>query len=310
VARQAVRGTKEATVGAFDASALAASITYPRLVGDNAFGAQPTPNISYVRDAAGSNRRVQAVHGNYATKGKLATLGYYSQAKLLLPWACNLINDTGGNLKPAYTMTFDWQYQLEDSGGTMAFRRFLGAYCEDFTFKASNSGDGVKWAADFGFNYLTPATITVTDFAMPTLDKYPADQPAIFQQAAGLFTLGSSRVGFRSLEISVKNIFDVIYDEGTYPQAIKWCGRDVSFKTVLRFKSLGDRTDFEAVTAKTASIAITDGTTTITFDFKTNSIFGTLGDELPLGKAHYQNTDLMVMLDSTAGTDLAVTIAP
>ena len=310
MARQALRFTQEVVPGTFPGSPAAGTQTNLRLVGDDAYPGRVAPNLFYVRDAAGSNRNVAAGAATFKCDGSLSTLLYYSQAKLMLPWACNIISDGGGSFKPAYTGTFDHLAQMEDAGPTLIYDRSLGAVCESVTIRGTNGGDGVKVTFAATFKYLGIATITATDFPMPALTAYPAGQPVVFEQIAGNFSLGGARTGFRSFEIQVKHVIDQIYDESAYPQAIKWCGRDVSWKVDMRHRSVADRAAFNAVTAQTASIALTDGTTTITFDFKTNNIISAVTDSQPLAKAHYQSLDGMVLVDAAAGTDLAVTVAP
>lgn len=310
MARQGLRWTKEVTPGTFPGSPAGGTQEYIRLVGDDAYPGRVEPNTFFVRDAAGSNRNVAAGMATWKCQGSLSTLLYYAQAKNLVLWACNIISDGAGGFKPAFTGAFDHYSQMEDAGPTVVYDRSLGCVCDSVTIKGTNTGDGVKITFAASFLYTGVATITGTDFPPPALTLFPAGSPAVFPHVAGNFSLGGARTGFRSFEITVKHILDQIYDESPYPQAIKWCGRDVTLKVDVRHRSQADRTAFNAVSAQTSALSLFDGTTTIAFNFQTASIISGLTDSQPLAKAHYQSLDATVLLDASTGTDLTVTVSP
>ncbi|WP_422929042.1 hypothetical protein [Singulisphaera sp. PoT] len=301
---RAVRFTKEVTPGVFPTSPAAGTQSVLRLHANESFEAQPTPIHYNVRDAGGSNRVVQTGSAQSGTGGKLMTLFYFSQAKLLLPWALSLAGAPLG----VGTGTFDYVWQLED--GTFAYRRYLGATCKRFQLSANNSGDGVLCALAFDFDYLAVASITNTDFAVPALTAYPSDQPVVFQQLVGGLTLGSSRTNFKEISLSVENQTKPLYDEFKFPSAIRWLGRDVTFNSSFRYKSQADRTALESVSAQTASLAFTDGTNTTTFDLKTAGVIRSVSDSMPLNDAAYQGLSFASLLDATAGTDISVATTP
>ena len=310
MARQVLRFTQEVTPGTFQASAPAAQVTVLRLTGDDAFPGRPEPNIAYVTDAGGSNRRVAAAYGTMKCSGSFSTLSYFSQAKLLYPWMFNIISDGAGSFIPPYTFTMDHLIQTEASTPTFVYRRYLGCYAGDSQIRANNQGNGIFVSIGASFEYLAVSeTVTVTDIPMPALTDYPSGNPIIFQQAAGLYTVGTARTNFRSAHVRCANVLDQIYDESKYPQAIKWCGRVVSFGSENRYKSDADRLAFEAVTAQSASLGFTDSVNLVSFDFKTQNVFSSVGDSLPLGKAHYQTVELQSLL-TAASTDLVVTVTP
>lgn len=309
MARQRLKGTKETTPGVFPGSPAAGTQIAIRLVGDDAYPTRFQPNVVTIRDAAGSNRNVAALFGTRRTTGSLNTLLWYPYAKLLLPWGMNLVAD-GEDFKPAYTMAYDFAEQMEDAGRTMRYYRHLGNYCDTMTVRGTNSGDGIKVTVSATMVALAEATITVADFAAPTLADYPAGDPAIFEDIAGLLSYGGAVTSVRSFEVMVKNKLAVLYDESETPQDVKWCGRDVTWKAELRHKTNAHRVAFDAVTKRSASLALSNGTDTITFDFKTSNALSALTDKLPLGDAHYQTLDSMVLVDSTSATDLIVTVAP
>jgi hypothetical protein len=305
-----LRFTKETTPGTFNTAATSADKTFIRITGDNAFPDRSIPNIYYVRDAAASNRNVQVDFGTKTATGRFESLVYASQAKLLLPWGCNLVS-AGLSFALPYTFTVDHLLQLEGATFPVLYKRYLGVTCQDMMLKAGNQGDAQKFALSATFWYLSTADITVTDFATPALTDYPSDLPMKFQQLAGGVTINSSAVvGFKSYELTVKNMTKGIYDESEMPQFIGWYGRDVSFRVEPRFKSSAERAAFDGVTARSATVILTDGTNTITFDHKSQNIITSLSDSTPLGDAFYQNETISSMVDATAGTDFVCTITP
>jgi hypothetical protein len=310
MARQALRFTKELTPGTFQAAAPPTDQTLIRIDRDGAFTARPTPNRFEVRTADTGNRLAQTGYGTMGTVGRFPTLFYFSQAKLLIPWACNIVAD-GGGWKPAYTATLDYFVEHEDTGRTLFFQRYLGSSCTTFRLSGNNAGEGVKMNLDFGFVYLAEAVITATDFPMPALSAYNTDAPVTFEMMAGGVSLGGARSSFKAFELNVANVLDVDYDESVYPQAIKWCGRNVNGSLNFRWKTDTDRTNFHnVVTGIAASFAVTNGTTTTTFSHNGQNTISGVDDTTPLASSHYQNVAFMTYMDFTAGTDFSATTTP
>lgn len=300
--RQALRLTKETTPGTYNASAVSTDIAHIRIVGDDGFPERSVPNIYYVRDAAGSNRKVQADFGTKTCTGRFNSLLYNSQASLILSWGLNLIS-AGLSFNAPYTLTIDHLMQLED-GSTVVYDRYLGCYPGDISLRAGNSGDANKFALACTFLYLNYVSITSSDYATPTLDKFPADLPLKFQQLAGGITLdGSSFAGFKSFQFDNKNMTKANYDESVYPQAIGWYGRDISARIEARYKSNAQRLAFNAITQSPFKVILSDGTNQNTFDFKNENIRMSLSDATPMGDAFYQTIEFGALLDGTAGTD-------
>lgn len=301
---QAVRLTTEATPGTFNGSGTATTI---RLSKSNAFPGRVTPIINNIRDAAGTNRVVHSRSSQFGTKGKFGTLLYFgAQSKVLLPWAINI---TGSPLGMS-SVTMDHMIQIEDGSGTMVYERYLGCYCDQMHLAAANGGEGVLVYMDFDFTFMGIAAITGTDFPTPALTGYPTGAEAVFQQMDGGFTLGSTVASFKSFDMTIKNILRPQYDAKAYPQRIRWCGRDVDFKTKVLYSATTPRSDFQALTAKTCSMVLTDGTNSITLDFKTSGLYTSVEDDLPLDDEASQTLSVMPRLDTSAATDVSLTIAP
>lgn len=306
---QAVRVTKEVTAGTFPPSPAAGTQTILRLTENSSFPTQHKALYWTVRDAGGSNRPVQTGTAQFDTAGKFMTLFYPSQAKLLLDWAITL-GGTFPVLVPQ-SFTIDHVQVTEDPSFTLRYRRYLGCYCENFNLTANNTAASSRAKLEFDFRYTNISdTITVTDFPTPALSDYPQEQPYGLQEAGTGFTLGTSRSSFTMLNLSVKNILRPLYDESALPQAIRWCGRDVTLGTRVRFKTLTDQSNFEAQTALACALVFNDGTTTTTFDLQSQTRVSQFTREQPLDNVPYSPLTAMAYLDGTSGTDLTVAVAP
>jgi hypothetical protein len=299
--RECLRITTEAVPGTYNGGGTATII---RLTKDNSFTGIPEPLRYMIRDAGSSNRLAQTGYGQVGTKCKLMTPWYFSQA--LIPLA--IATGSGPLVLP--TVTIDHMTMMEDSGNTKIYTRYLGCTVSDLSIACSNTPASIYATLDFDFDFLGVAAITVSDFPDQALSAYNTDKPVLFTQAAGAFSLHGARTGFRMFNMKISNINDVIYDESHYPQAIKWCGRNISAATDFRFKSLADRNDYQAQTAVTAQIAFTDGTNTGTFNFETASFINKVDDSLNLNSAHRQNVGWDAYLDYSAGLDFAYAQTP
>jgi hypothetical protein len=305
----AARFTREVVPGTYQATPPAADTAIIGLFGDDAFPGRLEPiRWGPILDAGGSNRPVMDGASQQATKGSINTLLFLSQAKALLPWMFTV----AGTPLDAQSATFDHKYRMGDASSTLVYQRHLGAKCRQATLTAGNNGRANLFALSAQYDFLSAATITNTDFATPVLTDYPwaTATPATFQMTAGGFTLNAARTKFRSLEISVANTTEPLYDEGVTPNTIFWGGRRVTLKASFRLVSQADRADFLAVTSRAATVVITDGTTTVTFAFHANCKYTEATDSLPLGGAPYQMLTAEALVDATAGSDLDVTIAP
>lgn len=308
MAFQAVRATKEVTPGTYQTTPPAGDVALIRLTGDNPFPGRKEPMPYVIRDVAGTNRPVQTGAGQFSTKGSIAaTPMYFSQAKVMLPWACTIAGsplDTG-------SITLDYKKQLADSGGTLVYDRQLGCKCRTFRLGASSTPQGSVVMLNYDYDFLNTATITATDFPAVALSAYPTDQPVTFQLSAGGLTLVSSgRTKYSEISLSVTNILDPLYDEGATPDRIWWGGRDVVLTAKFRLTAQTDRAAYNALSAQNCSLVFTDGTTTVTFDLKGAVRITKVDDDLPMGGAPYQMLTVGGYLDTTAGTDLTVAITP
>jgi hypothetical protein len=307
MAFQAVRATKEVTAGTYQTSPPGSDVAQIRLTGDNAFPGRKEPLPYVLRDVSGSNRPVQTGAPQFSTKGSLTTPFYFSQANVLLPWACTL----SGSPPDLPSMTFDHKYQMADGSGTLVYQRMLGCKCRTFRLGATSTPQGSVAMQSYDFDFFNTATITSSDFGAIALSAYPTDQPVTFQLSAGGLELNTAaRTLYSEVSLAVTNLLDPLYDESATPTRIWWGGRDIVLTVKFRLVSQADRAAWNALTALGCSLVFTDGVTTVTFDLQGAVRITDVKDDLPMGGAPYQMLTCGGYLDTTVGTDLTVTVLP
>ena len=311
-AREFLRITKEVTFGTYQASPPTSDVCVIQLTAPNAFTMRPVPRFANTRSAGASNRPVTTQSAQVEVKGKLNTLLYPSQAKVMLPWAITL----SGTVLDLGSVTIDHAFRLDD-GSALTYRRYLGCKVDALALSASNSGDAIRMATSYDITAQKPATITVSDLPEPaygTAPTYPGDNPYLFEQSKSLISIGGvTRANYRSFGLNVKNILRGPFDENQYISSLHWSGRDVSFDLDARILAATDRAALEAVTQQALSVGLTDGTNTCTLNAQGNCYIKSVSDDLAWGDpGFYQKLMMEAYLDTTAGTptDLTVTNAP
>ena len=303
MSRQALRLTLEdpTAPGVFDADATQKTllrVTEP-------FTDFPKPIQWIIRDAASSNRRVQIGSEQTETTIRVRSIVFYDQAKLILPAFCTPVA-TNPFLQ---TFTIDYFDSLDD--GTKAYTRHLGMTPQNLTLQATNSGNGVLMMMDMTFMGRDWShALTATEFPEPALSDYDYSHPAVFQDLKGNVTIGSAVTGFKDFSLSIKNTLDPLYDENQNPTPTFYGARDVDWAMSFRYKSASYRADYEATAAKAVQFAMTDGTTTLTFNLHAANYYTDLARERPFDRAFYDKISGGAFLDVAAGDDLTLTVAP
>jgi hypothetical protein len=310
-AREYAKITTETAFGVFPTTPPATVQAVLHLPQGNSQGVRGKPVHFTERSAGGSNRRVLMGSQQIKIGGKVSTKFFPSQGKILIPPAITLSGS------PFDLGSFSLEHGIAlDDGSSTILTRYLGCKVADFTLKASNSAAGTVTQIDYGLIAQSKMAPTSVQFAEPvygTAPTYPADNPFLFQQTKGLLTIGGVRTSYSELTLHVQNKLRAPFDENQYVSSIRWSGRDVSMTAKLRYLSLQDRIDFEAVTKKTASLAFTDGTNTGTFAMNTVNFITDMSDDLPFdGEGYYQMLTIENFFDPTAGTvnDITYTQTP
>lgn len=303
MARQVYELIKEVTPGTTPGSPAMGTTTFIRLV--SPVVDQPKKLMWQVRSAEGSNRRIQTGSAQNGLGLRISSLFYLSQAKLLIPAFCT---PTGG-FPGLTTFTAKSFLTMEDSGATKKYTTWRGLTPESLHIHATNSGEGVKIAMDMTF--IARSFDHTTTLADPALTVYPADLPMVFEQlAGGNLSVGGRSTAFSSFDLTIKNVLDPNYDENANPTPGFYGSRDVDWKAKFRYLDNDFRDDYEAVAAKSVSFVLTDGTTTVTFNCNDANYYSDVADDKPFDKSFAQDISGEVYLDTAAGDDLTVTVAP
>lgn len=302
-ARHYIRLTKEATFKTFNASPGANEQIILQVPSGNASTIRNQPLMWTERSAGASNRKVMTGSRTNALAGKLTQKLFPSQAAFWMPQIFTLAGT------PLDLASFTMDEVLVMSTGTKKYHRTLGCKVDTAMLKANNTPGGMVWSMDLDIVGSTPATITVSDFAEPAITDYPTDNPYVFQDCAGNLTVGSSFTNFESLTLSVKNILPKDqFDEYQYLQRIPWCGRDIEFDLKVLYKGTTLRTDLEGIAAIAVSCVLDDGTVATTLDMEATNYITDVADDMPFESSYKQAVKITNLLDTTAGTDITVTV--
>jgi Phage tail tube protein len=313
-----LRITQEAAFGVFP-TASPVSI-FVRLSGDNAFTPMTDPEFFTVMD--GSGLGVPALFGS-ATSSNTSTLTTevtYSQAAFLLGWALQRLNTAQTepwtttelpNDLASCTLDFAWS-QFDTT--TLKTKRYLGAKVASLNLAGSK--DSPKVMATFALVASTPQGNTFDGSTDPTLTApaptvYPTDV-AVFQHLKGNVTIDSvARSNFESFNLSVQNVLVPYWDESRFPNAIRLGGRTVTASAKWRLKSsVTDRTSYESNATQSALFEFVNpgASHSISLNFNTNGYISAYKEDLQLQREVYYTWTLASYLDTTAGSDLTLTV--
>ena len=198
---------------------------------------------------------------------------------------------------------------LEDPAGTTVYRRYLGVMVDQCQITASERDPLVRLALQLTAQ--KPATITATDFPEPHATDYPDDPPYVFTMVGGAFTLGTSRAEFEQFQVTIKNMLDARFMASQYLTRLKYVGRDVDFSCKFPYVATVDRSDYESVTAVSASLAFSNGSHSLGFNFHGRNFYASVEDDLALDKIHVQSIDIECYFDPSQAppADLTVTVS-
>jgi Phage tail tube protein len=315
--KRALRITQEGVYNTYHSSSPVA--IWVRLDQPDAFKVMTSPQFYSIM--SGSGFAVQAQAGS-ATTGLAATLStplHYSQSSFLLGWALTRIASgtspwtTGEINGDLASCTLDYIYTNFD--GTERTKRFKGVKVASLGLSGSTQSPvmrlslGLVASTPEGNSFDSSSDPTVSD---PADSSFPTDQ-VLFQHASGHLSLNNAaRSNFQSLSLSVQNKIKAYFDESRFANLVRMNGRSCSLAGVSRLKATpNDRATFEAATALTGTntLAFTNGTNTITLDFKSNNYFSQIDESFPLDEEIYYSWSMMNQLDTSAGADFSFTYA-
>lgn len=312
MAREFLRLTQETAFNVFPTTPGVGSQLIVSLPQSNSFTMQPKVDPYMIRSAGFNNRRVMTGSFTADLPGNIMTYIRPNQAAYLFGLASNL---TGGNCLDLASFTADNAWMLEDGSCSPEYRRFTGCKC-NLSFQLTNTGQGSLMLATMAIMAAgaTPLTgsgsISVTDFPTPAAGDYPDNtRPYSFFDCAGGLTIGGARTDFMSLGFDFGNILKSFRGETKYPSRISWRGRDPKLTVKCLYKTLADRINYEAVTPVTVSVTFTEGPNSVALNLHGVNVISNIEDDRPIDDFFVQTLTIENLIDTTAGTDLTVTVA-
>lgn len=325
--REYVWLVKESAFGVPKTSPVAGTDSlYIRLVEGNSFSMVASPVIEDIPYGGGLAINADAVSDHYECKGGLKTKLYPAQAKLLVPWLATRINS--GQTAPWTTTeppgdlaSCTVYHAVRRSDGTFKRLAYRGVKCAGGTIDVSRGSTTATISLDLVGSQSsgnafdgTPDPDTV-EFPPPADADFPLG-PFTFVMTRGHLSVGSTRTQYESLSIKFQNAMDPRWFENSYVTINPFCGRSTTLEAALMLKATpDDRSDFEAITAKTASVEFHNGVTgqNMTIQFNGNNHVSALPFDLPLNQVFMQPLTLMNKWDaaasSSANQDVTVTFA-
>jgi hypothetical protein len=294
-ATQWTRHTYEVTYGVYDT--LAGNFTWQQLINGASFKPKGSPNPYIIRSADGGNLRTKTNSRRTSYGFNISTPLYPTQAAFFINAACTLITVSGR--KQVQSFTADYFDGVE-------VQRCLGCRIRNATLTADNTRDYWMFEADGDFQkYDTPPTLTE-----PAASVFPAETPYEFQDSAGLVTLSSVVVGYKSLSIMIKNMLKPNFNESPTIQALDYTGRDVDWRIVKENTLAIGRTRFENRTAVAGSVGFAQASPAHSVTLNTQGKVYYNGRDVTrdFEDNQYETLDLIALKDPATGTDLVATI--
>jgi hypothetical protein len=293
--------------------------TVIRLDDGNAFAMRAKPKLWEI--PFGGGVAIPAVTGSEQMEvgGALKTKFYVEQALFLLNLAITRI--TSGSLPYANAerigdlVSFTVDHAYERSDGTLRRRRYVGCKVAGLELECSADNQLASLSLDLvastpqGNSFDSSVDPTSTVFPEPGLADYPTT-PLTFRQTSGGLTLGSVLTQYDSVKISIKNKMDVRFDESRFANRIRFLGRESTLDAKLFLKPSPDqRSLYEAVTARTASLAFNTGVKTVTINYQGQNFATADEDDFAIDKEFYETVSIRNMIDTTAGKDISILVA-
>ena len=298
-ARRYLRLTPETVWGTYDDEATPLIIDLDTA---NSYTVRPKPITVDVRTAGGRNRRHRKISKKTSLTGNFNMLLAGSHAAAIKTWICAApTTDAIGS------MTVDYVIQMDNSSHTKVYSRDLGMKVMQCGINSSEQAQLVRLALQLVGKQR--AVIDVDDFAEPAAADYPDDAYFTHQDLSGAFSISSSRTEFETLNVTIKNMFDVKFFESEFPTRIDFCGRDVDWTSKLAYKIATDRSNMESVTPVTAGATWNNGVNTFALAFQGKNHYDNVEDDLDDSKVWLQELSMQSFWDYAAGTpnDFAIT---
>jgi hypothetical protein len=321
-AREFLWIVKESSLGTVMASPVAGTDSiYIRLVDGNSFSMVAEPVIEEIPYGGGFAVTAEAISDHYGCKGQLKTKLYPSQAPLLMGLLMTRVDGSGHpwtTTEPVGDLaSVSIYHAVRRSDGTYRRKRFAGCKAAGGRIEVSRQSTTAMLTLDlqacrsYGNAMDGSSDPDGTEFPAPGEVDYPVG-PYTFKQSAGGVTVGSVRTQYESLAIAIRNALDGRWFETSYLTVNQFCGRKSTLDIDLYLKaSPDDRSAFEAITAKAASVVLTNGVTgqNMTLQYNGQNTISALPYDLPLNQVFLQKLSLMNRFDPSASGDISVSFA-
>jgi len=294
-----------------------ANAFYIRLDGANTFTMRPRPVMVAVPYGGGVAIDAFRVSDKIECKGRLVTKLYAGAlSQFLLQWGGQQINTAQTSpwttTEPAGDLaSVSCYHAITRSDGSIKRRVYLGCKVDGWDVEVSEDSTIATLALDIsgstpqGNQFDSSTDPSATTFPAPTDPQLPPN-PYIFIHASGGLTIGSARTQFQSLKLASKNVIARRFWANRFVSLMRWVGRSTTLEAVNFYAPTpDDRTSYEGLTTETTSLALSNGTHSVTFNMNTASVISQFEDQLPLNDLYTQTMTITNQWDSTAGSDLA-----
>jgi len=294
-----------------------ANAFYIRLDGANTFTMRPRPVMVAVPYGGGVAIDAFRVSDKIECKGRLVTKLYAGAlSQFLLQWGGQQINTAQTSpwttTEPAGDLaSVSCYHAITRSDGSIKRRVYLGCKVDGWDVEVSEDSTIATLALDIsgstpqGNQFDSSTDPSATTFPAPTDPQLPTN-PYVFIHASGGLTIGSARTQFQSLKLASKNVIARRFWANRFVSLMRWVGRSTTLEAVNFYAPTpDDRTSYEGLTTETTSLALSNGTHSVTFNMNTASVISQFEDQLPLNDLYTQTMTITNQWDSTAGSDLA-----
>ena len=294
-----------------------ANAFYIRLDGANTFTMRPRPVMVAVPYGGGVAIDAFRVSDKIECKGRLVTKLYAGAlSQFLLQWGGQQINTAQTSpwttTEPAGDLaSVSCYHAITRSDGSIKRRVYLGCKVDGWDVEVSEDSTIATLALDIsgstpqGNQFDSSTDPSATTFPAPTDPQLPTN-PYVFIHASGGLTIGSARTQFQSLKLASKNVIARRFWANRFVSLMRWVGRSTTLEAVNFYATTpDDRTSYEGLTTETTSLALSNGTHSVTFNMNTASVISQFEDQLPLNDLYTQTMTITNQWDATAGSDLA-----
>lgn len=317
--REYLQITQETAYGTTPVKVVGTNSFYCRLHEDDIFTGQENPVPLDIPYGGGRTTPAQTVHDQKVCLFAFKTYMYPGEMlNTLCDWAMTPINtgrtapwtttDSAGVMPVGDLPSLTFGHGFEYSDGTVLELEYTGAKC--LTWSVAASRQDPRFVFTCTGQAIKQNSVNITP---PTETQYP-DGMYLFSHTGGNLIIADSgstaRTMYDAITLSGQNTMDPNWFESTYVQLIKFCGRTVTMDVNLLLKpSPDDLALFQAQTDLTVSLAIDDGTNSLTFDFNDTNYFKSIARNLRVGGVYKRRARLQNFWDRTTGNDFSFTAA-